>query len=96
MLPADNVSLVATERHRDRERAAARRALVAPPSLRLRAATSLRRLADRLDAGPPEPASMIPRAGRGRGGRALRGRPAGATAAGSIAPAHRPRRTMPT
>lgn len=65
MLPADTITSIAAERQRDRTRAAMQRALVAPPSTRLRAAAMLRRLADRLDAGRPEPASMIPLAGRG-------------------------------
>jgi hypothetical protein len=64
LLPADTISLVASERHRDRTQVAARHALLARTSTRLRLAASLRRLADRLDAGNPEPASMIPLAGR--------------------------------
>jgi hypothetical protein len=65
LLPADTISLVASERHRERLQAAARQALLERPPARLRVAASLRRLADRLDAGNPEPASMIPLAGRG-------------------------------
>lgn len=65
VLPADTISLVASERHRDRTRAAARGTHLAPRPFRLRAAASLRRAADRLDAGHPEPASMIPLTGRG-------------------------------
>jgi hypothetical protein len=65
LLPADTISLVASERHRDRTQAAARHALLARTSARRRVAASLRRFADRLDAGNPEPASMIPLAGRG-------------------------------
>ena len=65
MLPADTISLVAQERHRDRTQAAARQALLHRTPTRLRVAVTLRRIADRLDAGNPEPASMIPLAGRG-------------------------------
>ena len=65
MLPADTISLVASERQRDRTQAAARQALLARTPTRLRVAASLRRAADRLDAGTPEPASMIPLPGRG-------------------------------
>jgi hypothetical protein len=65
LLPADTISLFASERHRDRTQAAVRQALVARTPTRLRVAASLRRVADRLDAGNPEPASMIPLAGRG-------------------------------
>jgi hypothetical protein len=65
VLPADTISLVASERHRDRTQAAVRHVLLARTPTRLRVAATLRRIADRLDAGPPEPASMIPLAGRG-------------------------------
>jgi hypothetical protein len=65
LLPADTISFIAQERHHDRTRAAARRELLQRTSTRLRVAVTLRRIADRLDAGNPEPASMIPLAGRG-------------------------------
>ncbi len=65
MLPADTISFVAQERHRDRTQAVARQALLQRTPTRLRVAVTLRRIADRLDAGNPEPASMIPLAGRG-------------------------------
>jgi hypothetical protein len=65
LLPADTISFVAQERHRDRTRAAAHQALLQRTPTRLRVAVTLRRIADRLDAGTPEPASMIPLAGRG-------------------------------
>lgn len=65
MLPADTISFIARERHRDRTQAAVRPALLARTPTRRRVAASLRRVADRLDAGTPEPASMIPLAGRG-------------------------------
>jgi hypothetical protein len=65
LLPADTISFVAQERHRDRTQAVARQALLQRTPTRLRVAVTLRRIADRLDAGNPEPASMIPLAGRG-------------------------------
>jgi hypothetical protein len=65
VLPADTISLVASERHRDRLQAAARHALLDRTPTRVRLAAWLRRSADRLDAGTPEPASMIPLTGRG-------------------------------
>ena len=65
MLPADTISFIAQERRRERTEAAARQALLQRTPTRLRVAVTLRRIADRLDAGNPEPASMIPLAGRG-------------------------------
>ena len=64
MLPADTISFIAQERRRERTEAAARQALLQRTPTRLRVAVTLRRIADRLDAGNPEPASMIPLAGR--------------------------------
>jgi len=64
--PADAITRIALDRHRERIALAQ---LVGgaelTPSTRSRAAAALRRFADRLDAGPPEPASMRPLISRG-------------------------------
>ena len=66
MHPADTLTRIALERHRERTALARLGGDVAPvPSPRLRMAAALRRAADRLDAGPPEPASMRPLISRG-------------------------------
>ena len=66
MHPADTLTRIALERHRERVALVRLAGDTTPnPSARARAAAALRRLADRLDAGCPEPASMLPLAGRG-------------------------------
>jgi hypothetical protein len=63
---ADTLNQIALERHRERtSRLQLEADLVPAPATRLRLAAALRRAADHLDAGRPEPASIVPLVGRG-------------------------------
>ena len=66
MHSADTLNQIALERHREQSTRLRFDARHEPAvSTRTRLATALRRAADHLDAGRPEPASIVPLAGRG-------------------------------
>jgi hypothetical protein len=65
MHPADTLTDIALDRHRERTQLAQRVGHDNSFSVRVRLAAALRRAADRLDAGRSAPESMRPLAGRG-------------------------------
>ena len=60
MHPADTLMYIALDRHRERTRIALRGGDGHTSFVRVRVAATLRRAADRLDAGRPEPEPLVP------------------------------------
>jgi hypothetical protein len=63
MHPADTLTQIVLDGHRERTQPAHRVDEGGAVSMRVRAAAGLRRAADRLDAGRPDPESLLPLAG---------------------------------